>query len=530
MRRWNGWGDDAEQTELKQEARDMLNELVGRSEPPLDAGLQDLLAKVPASRLPKHKLISTDAEQRLRHSVGQSFPDWLRLRYGKLDRYPDGVAFPEDNKQVQELLSFCSEQNIRVIPYGGGTSVVGHLTPPEGEQPVLSIDLSRLNKVLSVNRDSQIAHIQAGASGEELEKQLEAQGYVLGHFPQSWEYSTVGGWVVTRSSGQQSLRYGRIENMFAGGTMETPTGQINIPAIPATGAGTDVREMVLGSEGRAGILTDCLMRVTPKPEHESFHAVFFPSWEQAMNAVQRAAQAKLPLSMMRLSNPVETMTNLTMAGGGQMIKVLQRYLGIRGATEEKVMLLFGVTGRRADCEFARLQMLRLCKPESGVYTGTFVGKAWEKKRYHGPYLRNTLWDSGYAADTSETCFNWDQVTPGMNAIEEATRGALAEFGEKVHNFTHLSHVYPQGSSVYSTYIWRGGQSFEEDFARWQKIKSAVSEAILAHGGTISHQHGVGTDHAPYLAPEKSERGLQAMRDMFAGFDPNGIMNPGKLVV
>lgn len=529
MRRWNGWGDDSDVAELKPGALDMLGELAGRSEPPIDATLEEVLALVPTSRLPVHPLIVVDAEVRLRHSVGQSFPDWLKLRYGKVERFPDGVAFPETNDQVRELLNFAIAKDIRVIPYGGGTSVVGHLTPPAGTQPVLSIDLSRLNKVTALNPDSLIATIQAGATGLEVEEQLTERGYVLGHFPQSWEYSTVGGWVITRSSGQQSLRYGRIENMFAGGTVETPTGPLTIPAIPATGAGTDVREMVLGSEGRIGILTDCLMRVTKLPEHESFHGVFFPSWDQGLAAVQRAAQRKLPLSMMRLSNAKETLTNLTMAGDSAVIKLLERYLGVRGSGDNKVMLMFGVTGNKADCEYAKSQMLKLCKPEMGVYTGTLIGNAWKKKRYHGPYLRNTLWDHGYAADTSETCFNWDNVTLGMNAIEKATEEALAEFDLPVHNFTHLSHVYPQGSSVYSTYIWRGGLGYEEDLARWQKIKAAVSQVIVAHGGTISHQHGVGTDHAPYLTAEKSARGIEAMKDLFEHFDPKGLMNPGKLV-
>ena len=266
-RRWNAWGkaDSPYLSSLSEGGRQALGLLVGEATPLQDATLEEVLAKVPASRLPAHPLISVDAEDRLRHARGQSLPDWMDLRSGNIDVYPDGVAFPKDSSEVRQLLDFAAEQDIDVIPYGGGTSVVGHINPLQGERPVLTIDLGEMNQLLAFDEESQLATFGAGTPGPILEQQLKERGYTLGHFPQSWELSTVGGWVASRSSGQQSLRYGRIEQMFAGGRIETLQGTMEIPAIPASSAGPDLREMFMGTEGRLGILTEVKVRVTPLP-------------------------------------------------------------------------------------------------------------------------------------------------------------------------------------------------------------------------------------------------------------------------
>ncbi|MFO0694946.1 MAG: FAD-binding oxidoreductase [Polyangiales bacterium] len=529
MRRWNGWGDEANHMELKPEARAFLEGTLGKATPLRDAKLADVIAKVPPSRLPEHPLVSTDAEVRVRHARGQSFPDWLAMRSGEFGFFPDGVASPTTSDEVRSLLEWAKEEDVVVIPYGGGTSVAGHINPEASEKPVLTLSLARMNRLLHLDRQSQIATFGAGTQGPALEEQLAQHGYTLGHFPQSFELSTVGGWVASRSSGQQSLRYGRIEQMFAGGTVETPRGRLELPTFPASSAGPDLRETILGSEGRMGVLTEVKVRVTRRFEKETFQVVFMPSWQAGMDCVREAAQRKLPLSMVRLSNAIETRTQLIIAGHKTAIRLLETYLSIRGAEEGKVMLTFGATGSRSQVDYAVREMLALCTRYDGVPTGTVLGKKWEENRFRSPYLRHGLWEEGYAVDTLETATDWPNVPGMVDQVEAAIRHALEDEGEKVHVFTHLSHVYPQGSSCYTTYIFRNAPTYEATYERWRRIKTAASKAIVANHGTISHQHGVGIDHAPYLVHEKGELGMETLRAMVRHFDPDQRMNPGKLL-
>jgi alkyldihydroxyacetonephosphate synthase len=530
MRRWNGWGDDAIHMELGAEARAFLQQQLGQGTAPNDARFEAACAQLTPGRLPPHPLVDAGPQARLLHAFGQSLPDWLRLRHGRIHAAPDGVGYPESAQQVRELLGFAAANGADVIPYGGGTSVAGHLGVIDVSRPVLTIDMGRMRALVALDREAQLATFEAGVAGPDLEAQLRAHGYTLGHFPQSFEYSTLGGWVVTRSSGQQSLRYGRIEGLFAGGRVETPAGSLEIPTFPASSAGLDLREMVLGSEGRLGILTHATVRISRLPQHEAFHAVFFPGWEQAVQAVRELAQARLPLSMLRLSNAVETTTMLTLAGHPKLVRLLQGWLSLRGCASGKCMLMIGVSGARAQALPALRAALRLARSHGGVHVGRGLGERWRRKRFLSVYLRNAAWAQGYAIDTVETAVDWPRVTQAMEGIEAAAAAALQACGERVHAYTHLSHLYPQGASVYSTFVFRLAGDFDTDLARWRQLKDRVSEAIVAAGGTISHQHGVGTDHAPWLAAEKGELGLGAMDALFRHFDPDGRMNPGKLLV
>ncbi|MDP3655292.1 MAG: FAD-binding oxidoreductase [Rhodoferax sp.] len=531
MRRWNGWGDDATSMDLNDGARAMMAERLGPGHPGRDATRKQILKKVPASRLEgAHPLIQTDAATRFAMGLGESFADWIRKRFGALPPVPDGVAFVESTEQVRELLDLAYANNWMVIPFAGGTSVAGHLDCPISERPILSLNLSRMNRLLHLDKRSQLATFGAGTAGPQVESALRAQGYTLGHFPQSFEYSTVGGWVVTRSSGQQSLRYGRIEQLFAGGRMETPVGTLMLPTLPAASAGPDLRELVMGSEGRFGVLTEATVRISPVPEHESFHAVFLPDWDAAEEAVRTLVQRKLPLSMLRLSNAIETETNLTLAGHAKLIGWMERYLALRGCGKGKCMLMLGVTADQHTARNALHEARRTLGEHGAVYIGTAMGSKWVANRFKGPYLRNTLWDAGYSADTIETAVDWPNVKPLMLAMEQASRDVFAQYGERVHAFTHLSHMYPQGSSIYSQFVWAtapGG--FAPNFARWQQLKAAVAAAIAAHGGTVSHQHGVGRDHATHLKDEKGPLGMATLAELCRHFDPTKIMNPGKLL-
>jgi len=314
MRQWNSWGDSRVSMAIHANARVFLEELLGPGTPLNDATLADVIATVPPSRLPEHPLIDTSPEIRVRHARGQSLPDWLAMRSGRFELFPDGVAFPTSSAQVADLLATARQQDWTVIPYGGGTSVVGHINPLPDTRPVLTLSLARLNHLISLDRSSQLATIGAGASGPQLEALLKPHGYTLGHFPQSFELSTLGGWIASRSSGQQSLQYGRIEQLFAGGRVETLGGSMIIPTMPASSAGPDIREIIMGSEGRFGIITEATVRVSRLPEREEFRVYFLPDYAAAEAAVREIAQTRLPLSMLRVSNAEETRTQLILAG------------------------------------------------------------------------------------------------------------------------------------------------------------------------------------------------------------------------
>ncbi len=530
MRRWNGWGDDATDYPLSTVARRFLKQTPGPARPLPDADLDNVLASIPASRLPSHPDIHTDAECRLRHARGQSLPDWLALRSGEPGAVPDGVALPEDSAAVRRILDWALAHDVIVIPWGGGTSVTGHVNVPQCNLPVLSLSLEHMSRLLALDPVSRLARFQAGTPGPQVESQLRAHDFMLGHFPQSFEFSTLGGWVVTRSSGQQSMRYGRIEQLFAGGRMECPQGSLELPTFPASSAGPDLRELVMGSEGRMGIMTEVDVRISPVPERESFQVWFFPDWTRAMAAVRAAAQARIPLSMLRLSNTTETRAQLSLAGGEQgALKWLQQGLRLRGAGERKCMLTAGITGDRRQWQQSRKQLGRLLRGYGGVGTGALLGRHWARQRFHGPYLRNSLWSAGYAVDTMETAVDWPRVDDTMQAMENAGRNTLEADGTRGLVFSHLSHIYAQGSSIYCTCVFPVAENYPATLTRWRKLKNAVSEAIVSHGGTISHQHGVGVDHAPWLLREKGPLGIAALEDICRHFDPKGLLNPGKML-
>ncbi|MGQ9682269.1 MAG: FAD-binding oxidoreductase [Anaerolineae bacterium] len=529
MRRWNGWGDDTVEYPVPSGAVALLHRLLGPGTPPRDASLEQVLNTIPPSRLPQHPLISAAPLDRLQHARGQSLPDWIALRSGRLDAFPDGVAYPTCEDDVRQLLGFASAVEAQVIPSGGGTSVVGHINPLAGERPVLTIDMGRLNRLRHCDIHSGLATFEAGVAGPDLEAQLRTRGLTLGHYPQSFEYSTLGGWIATRSSGQQSLGYGRIERLFAGGRLVAPAGELVLPPFPASAAGPDLRELVLGSEGRLGVLTEATVRASRVPECEVFHAVFLPGWEQAQATVREIVQARLPLSLLRLSTPAETVTTLALAGHERLIGALERLLSLRGIAEGKCMLLVGFSGREAVVKTARREALGIASLHGGVHIGQTFGRQWHKTRFRTPYLRNTLWDLGYAIDTLETATDWQNIPALVHDIESGLRQGLQEIGERVHVFTHLSHLYPYGSSLYTTYLFRIAADPEETWRRWRVLKAGASHAIIARGATISHQHGVGLDHLPYIEAEKGPLGVGIIADILHRCDPQGIMNTGKML-
>lgn len=529
MKRIQGWGNIETDYPVPEPALEYLIKVVGKAPELRPIPIKDLLQKVPPARLQAHPLITTDPEERLRHARGQSLTDWVDMYDGLIDSFPDGVAFPETDADVRSLIEFALKEKVNLIPYGGGSSVVGHLTPPNEGPPTLSVDLAKLNQLLDLNEENLEATLGAGTSGPQLEAQLEKHGYTLGHFPQSWEYSCLGGWIATRSVGQQSYHYGRIEPLFVKGHLETPAGPLDLPHFPKSAAGPDLRHLVLGSEARLGVITRATMRIRRLPEEEHFYAAFFPNFEIGVEAVRQIAHSELSLSMVRLSDPMETETTFQLSGEEKLVNIAKKGLNLFGQGEQRCMLLYGLTGSKAENSLADRQLAHIVRAHQGMMVKFYLGEAWMKKRFLTPYLRNTLWDLGYALDTLETALPWDKIQDGRKTILHAISHALEDENEPVLVFSHISHVYTNGGSMYITYLFRRAQDPHQTLARWHKMKGAASQRITELGGTISHQHGVGLDHKPYLSIEKDRLGMQLIKNAIKTVDPDQIMNTGKLI-
>ncbi|MFP4629177.1 MAG: FAD-binding oxidoreductase [Desulfohalobiaceae bacterium] len=526
--RWNGWGLQSVQLPLNQDIKSILLKELGPGISRPSALLGQVLEKIPVSKAPEHPLLDSSPWSRLQHARGQSLPDWAQLRFGELDTFPDAVAYPGTDEQLQEVLSLARKQNIQVIPYGGGTSVLGHITPLQDTKPVITVSLAKMNQLLHLEPENRLAQFQPGIFGPDLEQILRAQGFTLGHFPQSFEFSSLGGWISTRSSGQQSLGYGRIEDIFQGGTLQAPAGELRIPNIPASAAGPDLRQLILGSEGRLGLLSKAWVRISPLPEQENFQGFILPDLQQGLQVAKELVQKKDALSLLRLSNARETKTNILLSGKSGVRSLLSGYLHLLGMQEQACMLLVGFSGTPNQVSQSRRRAGSILR-RYGAKPLYGSGRAWAKHRFRAPYLRNSLWEEGYAVDTLETATTWQQVPGLMQDLEDSLCRALEQEREKAYVFSHLSHFYPTGCSIYCTYIFRVAATLQETMQRWEKLKRAASECILKHQATISHHHGVGRDHLPYIEQEKGSLGLELLRSICSQLDPQGVMNPGKLL-
>jgi alkyldihydroxyacetonephosphate synthase len=508
----------------------LLADAIGSGRPQADARFEDVVTAVPPSRLVDDAGLSTEPADRVRHARGQSLPDWVALRSGRLGWVPDAVARPTTDDDVHHILAIAGRAGAIVIPYGGGTSVVGGVTPSPGDdRPAITVATEALSGLRGLDEASGLATFGAGTVGSDVEAALTPHGLTLGHFPQSWERSTVGGWIAARSAGQQSIGFGRIEALFAGGRLVSPAGTLVMPTHPASAAGPDLRQLVLGSEGRFGIVTDAILRTMPRPAQEAVASWFLPDWPRALAAARAIARAGLPLSMARLSTPVETETLLALGGRPGRVRALRAWLRVRGVGPEPALLLVAASGPEKFVELAVREVGSIVRRHGGTGVGGSLGRQWLQTRFRTPDLRDALWDAGYAVDTMETAADWSRIGDLATSVPAAIGAAIERDGERVHVFSHLSHVYPSGSSLYMTCVFRLADDPDLTLDRWRRIKVAASEAIALGGGTISHQHGVGRDHAPYLAAEKGELGMAVLGDVARRFDPDRRLNPGALL-
>ncbi len=537
---WNSWGSRAQAAAvaapagLGVSARQFLRREIGLAELaparlPVPASAMRLRpAALPddvRSRLAEVAEVGDDDAARLGASGGKSYRDLVRRRSGDAETAPDAVVRPADAASVAAVLRICTEDGIAVVPLGGGTSVVGGVEPLRGRFPaVVALDLARLDRLLGLDEESLTATFQPGIRGPEAERLLNDRGYTLGHFPQSYEQASLGGYVATRSAGQASTGYGRSDEMVVGLRAATPAGELVLGRAPKSAAGPDLRQLLIGSEGSFGVLTEVTMRIRPKPAAMRYEAWFFRSFAEGTAAFRALRQADAAGDVCRLSDVDETRASLALSGHDRGLG--PRYLQLRG---RRCMAVLGFEGPAEVVAFRRHRAARILRDGGGLAVGTGAGEAWRKGRFGAPYLRDDLLDAGVLVETLETATSWSRLAAVHQAVRTAVTEDLGARGATALVLCHVSHLYVNGASLYFTVLARQEESAEAALEQWDGAKAAATDALLAAGGTLTHHHAVGADHRPWLVDEVGELGVATLRAVKACLDPAGIMNPGKLV-
>jgi alkyldihydroxyacetonephosphate synthase len=532
--KWWGWGDPAVEPSLDEEALGVLRERIGELEPWPTARALDEFELPVAEPLPQALVdavgethVFSDDEDRLRHATGRGYVDLARLRNGVLEDAPDAVVMPRDAESLRRTIDVCASAGIAIVPFGGGTSVVGGVEPLRGSHGrLVSLDLGALRDV-EVDRRSLTARLGAGLRGPEAEAALGREGLTLGHFPQSFEYATIGGFAATRSAGQASSGYGRFDALVSSVRLLAPNGEISTLETPHTAAGPALRELVIGSEGVLGVIPDVSVRVRPAPPVRRYEAWMAESFEAGAEIVRALAQGPGLPEIIRVSDEEETQGSLALSGPrGLSGRLFQGYLGARRRRGGALMIV-GFEGDGESVARKRALTVRGLRDGGAAYLGRAAGRAWEHGRYQGPYLRDTLMARGAMVETLETSHTWSRLGELHTAVGATIRAALQGQGTPGLVFCHLSHAYADGASLYFTFISRARRGAELE--QWAAVKRAACEAIVAHGGTITHHHAVGRDHAPYMEAEVGRTGLDVLRAVKEQLDPAGVMNPGKML-
>ncbi|MGI9082159.1 MAG: FAD-binding oxidoreductase [Thermoleophilaceae bacterium] len=537
--RWWGWGDDEHAFSLSAPAADLLRAELGMegSERGPRVAIEDVALPESGLTAPaRHALeaavgsehVQDDRAARVTHAVGKSFADLVQMRTGDGSSAPDAVVAPGSEEQVAAVIAACVAHGVAVIPFGGGTSVVGGVAALRGAHPgAISLDLGRMNRVLDIDRDSLTAAFEPGLLGPELERLLGAEGLTLGHFPQSFEFSTVGGWVATRSAGQASTGYGRIDELVESVRCVAPAGELATREVPASAAGPTLRELLVGSEGTLGVITAARLRVRARPQARHYEAWSFRSFEEGVEAYRLMEQADASPDVARLSDGHETRLSKALAATGSAgERVADAYLRLRGHGDACIAFA-GFEGTPDDVARRRGRAAELLRAGGGVALGRRPGRSWLKGRFSAPYLRDEMLDRGVMVETLETATTWSNLHRLYAAVGGALRESLAARGTPPIVMCHVSHLYRSGASLYFTFIAR--QQQEASLDQWWAAKGAACDAIVSTGGTISHHHAVGRDHTPWMGEEVGELGLDVLRAAKQRLDPAGIMNPGKLI-
>jgi alkyldihydroxyacetonephosphate synthase len=536
--RWWGWGEDRHAGALPEHANHFLKDTIGISgspRPPVAIEQVDLepsalgdSAHAALAEILGAEHVRDDRAERVQHAAGKGYPDLVRMRAGTPAGTPDAVLHPSGHEQIKAVLGLCAERSLAVVPFGGGTSVVGGVSPLRGShQAVLALDLGRLADVRSFDRESATVTVGAGMRGPALERHLAGLGFTLGHFPQSFEYVSIGGCAATRSAGQASTGYGAIEKMILGMRLAAPAGEITLPPLPASAAGPSVRQLLVGSEGTLGVISEVSLRVRQAPAANSYEGIFFEDFASGYEAFRILAREHALPDVARLSDESETRMSLALAGdGGVKGKLGRAYLGARGYTEG-CLAIVGFEGGAHEVPARRRRTLHLLHRAGGLAVGSSPGEAWRKGRFGAPYFRDELLGKGVMVETLETATQWSKIGSLHAGVTSAIEEALKAAGTPGLVMCHVSHVYESGASLYFTFL--APQKDGAEIEQWQDVKRAACDAIVAGGGTITHHHAVGVDHAPWMGAEIGRDGLELLRAGKQQLDPAGVMNPGKLL-
>ncbi len=540
--RWWGWGDPQHGPALNAHTLELLRETVGVADSPCPPVALDAVKLAPTrlsadARAALVGAVGADAVrddrlERVTHAAGKGYVDLVRMRAGEPAGAPDAIVLPDTHARLRALLELCASRGLAVVPFGGGTSVVGGVEPLIGEHAaVIALDMSRIAQIAELDRESRIVTVGAGIRGPQLEAELAKEGLTLGHWPQSYEYVTLGGCAATRSAGQASSGYGAIAKMVLGLRLAAPAGDIALAPTPASAAGPGMRDLIVGSEGTLGVIDEVSLRVRRMPAQRRYEGVMFESFPAGVQALRSMAQEHAMPEVARLSDAAETRMSMVLAGGGGVKGRLGRaYLGARGRGDsqtERCIAILGFEGEEQEVKRRRARTIGFARACGGVALGGSPGRAWLAGRFQAPYLRDDLLSHGVMVETLETATRWSNLQQLHEAVGGAIENALVAEGTPGLVMCHVSHLYETGASLYYTFIarQRPGQEIEQ----WRAVKRAACEAIVVGGGTITHHHAVGRDHAPWLSAEIGEPGVAALGALKRELDPAGIMNPGKLL-
>jgi alkyldihydroxyacetonephosphate synthase len=517
---WAGWD---EPVALPADTRALLAEFLGTELRP-SASVPEAEVVLPPSRLPTAAQqdfaavvgagqVHTGRVARLSRAGGKSTPDLLRRRAGDAADAPDAVLTPGTHEEVLAVLAAASEHRVAVVPFGGGTSVTGGVEPLRGEfSAVVALDLRRLDRMTALDPVSLTATLQAGLRGPEAAELLARHGLTLGHLPQSFEHATIGGFAATRSAGQASAGYGRFEDMVLALTVATPRGTLRAGGLaPASAAGPDLRQLLLGSEGTLGVITEVTVRVRRLPAEVIDEAWAFDDLDSGLAALRELSQATdaLPTTV-RMNDQTET-----------------AIIGLTGGPKTTGCLaVTSYEGTAAGTKARQEAAAAVLRGHGGRPLGPEPVAAWRRGRFAAPRTRDALLEAGVLAETLETATSWSNLTALHAAVGAALTGSLTAAGTPPVVACHVSHVYPSGASLYYTVV---AAQAADPAAQWAAAKAAASDAITSHGGTITHHHAVGRDHLPWMRAEIGELGIEVLRSVKATLDPAGVLNPGKLI-
>ncbi|MBZ2196942.1 FAD-binding oxidoreductase [Occultella gossypii] len=479
--------------------------------------------------------VSTDDMLRVVHTYGKGMRDLVRVRAGDLPRVPDAVVYPANEDEVRAVVDAVVAADAVLIPFGGGSNISGSLTPqPHEERTVISLDLGRMNRVLEIDESSGLARIQAGGLGPDIEEQLTTRGWTMGHQPDSFKHSTLGGWIATRSSGMQSDKYGDIADITRGMRVVLPGKVVELRPLPSTSTGPSVREMIIGSEGRLGVVTEAWVNVHRVPENRDVIAYLFPNWAAGLAAMAEISTSDAAPTITRVSDANETTFSLAtrkaskgISGkvGEGLFEVLRR----RGWDLEKVCLSYiGYEGGTAKIRAEKSVVGKIIGKHGGIRLGRGPGSLYDQKKFDTPYIRDFLLDRGAIGDVSETAAPWSKLGQVYTTTVRAARAKFAELGVPGFIMCHLSHSYHSGACLYFTFAFP--PNADDDFlGQYDAVKTVIQQSFIDAGGTLSHHHGVGTDHAPWLEQDISEAGTDLMVGLLRAADPGRNLNPGTLI-